>query len=283
MTMARDEAGMLKRWVDYYGNQLGFDNLIVLDDNSADGSTRDLPCTVYRLPPPPWKAPWSRTRREFFNGFTRSLLTCYDAVIVTDVDEFLVPDPIRYDGLLDYIGAASDWDVVAPVALNVLHNPRYEPDLDANKPVMAQRRFVKFAPSLCKPLITRSPSEWLAGLHGIRAPFEVDRELFMLHLKFSDLATMRAVSQQRQDLFDKEGRGSPGSSWPLGPDELTSRLLSWVNSSGPVVKDFDPGELDLRYLVHRTSDGSYRTQGSQLRAMKQNPLRQLPDRFRSLL
>ena len=41
---------MLPRWVQYYGDQLGQDNLVVLDDNSVDGSTEHLPCTVLRLP-----------------------------------------------------------------------------------------------------------------------------------------------------------------------------------------------------------------------------------------
>lgn len=57
ITMVRDEAAMLSRWVDYYGREVGLGNLVVLDDNSVDGSTTGLACPVYRLPPPPWKKP----------------------------------------------------------------------------------------------------------------------------------------------------------------------------------------------------------------------------------
>ena len=51
ITMARDEGTMLRRWVDHYSREVGVDNLVVVDDNSSDGSTDDLPCTVLRIPP----------------------------------------------------------------------------------------------------------------------------------------------------------------------------------------------------------------------------------------
>src|SRR5262245_57139984 len=59
LTTVRDEAQMLPRWLDYYGRQVGSENLLVLDDNSVDGSTKDLPCTVYQLPPAPWRMEWA--------------------------------------------------------------------------------------------------------------------------------------------------------------------------------------------------------------------------------
>ena len=43
ITMARDEGPMLRRWVDHYGRELGADNLVVIDDNTSDGSTDGLP------------------------------------------------------------------------------------------------------------------------------------------------------------------------------------------------------------------------------------------------
>ena len=63
--MVRDEAFMLPRWMSHYGGQVRLHNLIVLDDNSVDGSTGDLPCTTYRLPPPPWERGWGTTRTRW--------------------------------------------------------------------------------------------------------------------------------------------------------------------------------------------------------------------------
>ena len=51
MTVVRDERVMLPLWTRHYGAQLGVENLYVIDDNSSDGSTDDLPCDLLRLPP----------------------------------------------------------------------------------------------------------------------------------------------------------------------------------------------------------------------------------------
>lgn len=283
LTMARDEAEMLPRWLDYYGGQLGLDNVMVIDDNSVDGSTTNLPCAHLRLPTGPLELSWPTMRKTLVNGFARGLLACYDVVIFTDVDEFLVPDPARHSGLLDYLNSHRQREVIAPLAVNVLHNPRLEPPLDQARPVLAQRRFVKFAPIMCKPLIKQVASDWSAGFHGIRKPFEIDRELLLLHLKFYDVSFLATVSQQRRVISEQEGRGA-ASTWKWGAEELTSRLLSWVDTpTDHIVPEFDPSEPDLTDVVGRSDTGYFRSWGTQLGAMEKYPLRQLPERFRQVL
>lgn len=280
MTTTRDEADMLPRWVEYYGRQVGVENLLVLDDNTTDGSTKDLPCSVYRLPPAPWRWDWAAGRIRLVNGIAQGVLACYDAVVFTDVDEFLVPDPGRYDGLRDYLAARADRAVIAPLALNVLHNPDVEPDLDPARPVLTQRRFVKFTSVMCKPLVKRIPAAWRPAFHGINAAYEIDRDLLMLHLKYYDVAALRKVAEHRRMLHEHEARGASSSAWSMGGDELASELLSWVQTPpGEDVREFDPAEPDLDRVVQRKAAGFYRSEGTQLKAMKKNPLRRLPERF----
>ncbi|MEJ7707574.1 MAG: glycosyltransferase family 2 protein, partial [Nocardioidaceae bacterium] len=282
ITMSRDEADMLPRWVNYYGDQLGRDNLLILDDNSVDGSTDGLPCAVYRLPPSPWKTSFLAARGKLFNGIASGLLACYDVVIATDVDEFLVPDPALHSGLVDYLSERSDRDAIAPLALNVLHNARLEPPLDLTRPVLSQRRFVKFAPNMCRPVIKRIPADWRR--HGIKAPFEIDRDLWLMHLKYYDTAALTTVAERRHVLHQQDGRGSSGSGWALRPDELASRLLSWVViPDGDDVPEFDPREPDITNIVQPGGGGLFRSEGQQLAAMEESPLRQLPERFRQAL
>jgi hypothetical protein len=282
MTEVRDESDMLPRWVAYYARQVGTENLLVLDDNSVDGSTTDLPCTVYRLPGAPWRSAWDVGRLRIANGIANGLLACYDYVVFTDVDEFLVPDPARYDGLRGYLATRTDRDVIAPLALNVLHHTGREPDdLAPDRPVLAQRRHVKFAPVMCKPLVKRVAAPWRPAFHGIHAPYEVDRDLIMLHLKYYDVARLRKVAAHRRRLHDTEKRGADNSAWAMGPEELVAELHSWVRAArddGPV-PEFDPAEPDLRRIVHEREGGFYRSEGTQRRAMRFNPLRRLPERF----
>lgn len=283
VTMARDEADMLPRWLSYYGSQFGVGNLLVIDDNSVDGSTDDLPCQRYRLPPGPWAQSWAAVRRKIVNNFTQGLLSCYDVVVFTDVDEFLVPDPAEYTGLIDYLSKHPDDEVMAPVGVNLLHDARTELPLDSNRPVLAQRRLVKFAPGMCKPLLKRIPANWSAGFHGIKSHFEIDRELLLIHLKYFDVQARQAVVERRLDAHVNEGRGGSVSAWTMGQAELTDLLQSWVDRSPTTdIPEFDPHEPDLSGIVEARR-GYSRSSGPQLQAMRDNPLRQLPERYRTVL
>lgn len=284
MTMVRDEADMLPRWIDHYGRHLGMQNLIVLDDNSVDGSTDDLPCTLYRLPPEPWKRRWAKTRARLVNGMAQGLLACNDVVIFTDVDEFLVPDPAKYDGLLGYLAQRTDRHVIAPLAFEVMHNARVEAAFDPTRPLLEQRRFIKFSPVMCKPMLKQVPAPWEPAFHAIHAPFEVDPDLFMLHLKFYDEAALARVAEHRHRIREVEGRGSPRSFWSRSPRTLESLLASWMESAdqdGDRVPVLDVDELDFGELIRKRPDGTWRVGGvSQVGVLSKNPLRELPERFR---
>lgn len=273
---------MLPRWIDHYGRQVGLENLIVLDDNSVDGSTDDLPCTVYRLPPPPWKHAWGRTRARLVNGLANGLLGCNDVAIYTDADEFLVPDPALHDGLRDYLATRADRRVIAPVALEVMHNGRLEPPLDPERPVLDQRRFVKYSPGMCKPLLKRVRRPWTGAFHAIQAPFEVDRELFLFHLKYADERMLEETAEQRRAAHEQERRGHPGSFWPMGAEKLGRMLRRWTDAAdgGTELSEFDSAQISFDGLIAKHPDGTWRATAHQVRALEASPLQQLPERFR---
>ena len=102
LTMVRDEQVMLPRWVRHYSRECGAENLFVVDDNSTDGSTDDLPCSVLRIPS--WgDKHFESTRMRVVSNIAAALLEAYDAVLFADADEFLVADPEKYDGLRDLV------------------------------------------------------------------------------------------------------------------------------------------------------------------------------------
>jgi hypothetical protein len=283
MTMARDEGPMLHRWVAHYARHVGRGHLLVLDDGSEDGSTDEVGCAVMRLPG--LRAPhgFNRARLSLVSKIAGGLLESYDVVVFTDVDEFLVPDPARHDALVSYLSARPDDDVLAPIALNVLHHVGVDQPLRPEAPVLGQRRLAQLAPVMCKPSIKRVPRRWSANTHGIRAPYRVDPELAMFHLKFADRDTLREVADRRHALVHAEQRGG-GSSWQFPADEL-DQLLAGL-TSGVVVDDvpeLDLGSVDTGALVLRDGDDHRAPKIGQVTSLQQEALVRVPERFHGLV
>lgn len=280
LTITRDEGEMLARWVDHYGQQVGRENLIVFDDGSTDGSTDDLPCTVQRLPGFR-KGNFEAGRMSLASGVARGLLGVYDWVVFTDVDEFLIPDPAIYADLPDYLARRRE-DVLAPYALNVVHHTAVEGPLISGKPILGQRAYAKFAPLMCKPSIKRVSASWTCASHGIRAPYQPDPGLFMLHMKFADLDVLQRQADLRNQLALTVGRGK-GSSWGRSGDDLATLLTQVTRSVSADVAVFDPTTIVPAKLV-REEDGVHRAAGrGHIDNLQAQPLVRIPERLHGIV
>lgn len=278
LTMVRDEGPMLRLWVAHYARQVGLEHLIVLDDGSVDGSTDDLGCTVHRLPRLPGGAGFERARMALVSGLAEGLLAVYDYVAFVDADEFLVPDPAAYATLPDLVAARPDADVLGAIGLNVVHLPS-EAALDLGRPLLEQRSFAMFTPLMCKPALKRVAAPWAVSSHGIRTPYAVDPQLFLLHLKFADRDRLAAMSVRRNQVNAADGRAGR-SSWSKPAEELVAvfdQVMAGIDERA--VPDFDPGREQLAGVV-REIDGVFRTpQQGQLQALRRQPVRRLPRRL----
>ncbi len=280
MTMVRDEAVMLPRWVAHYAHQVGMRNLLVLDDNSADGSTTGLPCTVLQIPELPGDG-YERTRMRLVSGLARGLLAAYDYVVFVDADEFLVADPRRHADLPSFLATRSE-DVLAPVALNVMHAAGVEGPLQPDRPVLGQRSFVKFTQIMCKPAVKRVPAPWQRASHGIDVPFRVDPELFMVHLKFADRELLARSAAHRAALVAADGRGE-GSNWSRGGELVEALDRASAGVGREPVPEFDLAEVDLGAVVQRR-DGCHRAVGpGQVQALEMMPPRRVPSSLLGVL
>ncbi len=289
VTFCRNEKVFLPRWVRYYGDQLGAEHLYVVDDNSDDGSTDDLPCDVLRIPEVR-AGKFNSTRLSFVSHLSRALLELYDAVLFCDTDEFVVPDPAHYSGLRDYVARKSeDPEVLAIGAwgLNVLHVGACEPPLHPDRPLLGQRRIAKMLPIMCKPSIKWTGASWAAGTHGVKAPYEIDPDLWMFHFKFADRALLQESADHRAEMVAADGR-SQGTSWRRGGGEMIELLEEITAPVHDVdeVKEFEPWPSAERRgrLVVEAPEGTWRTpRGSQVEQMRQRPLRRVPERFHGIV
>lgn len=281
ITFCRDEARMLPLWVRYYGGQFGVENLYVVDDGSQDGSTEGLDCNVLHIPPIRG-GKFESTRMKFLGGLAASLRTLYDCVVFTDADEFVVPDPAAHSGLRDYIdGQGDDQAAVAALGLNVLHDAENEPPLDLDAPVLGQRRLAKFVPVMCKPSVNFAGAPWFAASHGIQAPYAVDPELWMFHLKYADRDLLREAADHRLRMVALDGR-SRETQWGEGGDRLVGLLEHITSHVVPAdVPEFQPPTgTALDRLVTQEGPGKFRApKGGQMQLMESEPLVRIPARF----
>jgi hypothetical protein len=283
ITMARDEGPMLRRWVEHYARELGGpDSLVVLDDNSSDGSTDDLPCPVIRIPPI-GKKPFEPSRMGLLSGLADSLLNVYDAVLFSDADEFVVADPDKFESIRHLVADRAGQEVLGVVALNLVHAPSEAP-LDPDRPLLEQRHYAKFLPLMCKPAVKRVPAAWRWASHGIMAPYAVDPDLFMFHMKYGDRDQLRAISTARNEAW-KHDRRADGTSWTLGADESVEVLdRLWDDVDLQAVKAFEVPLERLPEIIAPRKDGSFRAVGQgQVQAMQKRPLVAVPERFRGLV
>lgn len=186
VTMVYNEGDFLPLWVRHYTGQVAAEHCYVIDHGTDDGSTgRTLPpgLNVVRIP----RTPQDDSRRcVFISTFCASLLTWYETVAYTDVDELLVADPDHAGSLVELAGRLPVGGVATAVGLDVIHCPDDEAPLDWQGLVSRQRGWLRFVSSMCKPVLVRRPVAWAPGFHNIDAE-PVWAPLFLLHLRYVDL------------------------------------------------------------------------------------------------
>jgi len=184
ITMVFNEPVFLPIWLNHYGMEFNHNNLFVVDHGSTDGSIDAA--RIANLIRQPRGALDEDKRSALISTLHERLLSYYDVVIYTDVDELLVLDPATEQHLADYL-SRMPWDQVSPIGMNVLHRVGLERPLDLNQPLFHQRRFVQCDPKYFKPIVARVPMRWNAGFHRSQLEPRCDANLFLFHLRAMDI------------------------------------------------------------------------------------------------
>ncbi len=196
--MAHNEKVFLPIWLSYYSRFFAPEDIYIIDHDSTDGSIekakKDFKFNVETVHHPTVHD--NRFMLKTITDKQHKLLKKYELVVYSDADEIILPDPISYKGLSDYI-IRFKHSVIACNSRSVVQQPA-EQAIDLSKPILSQRS-VWFSEYLYnKPLVSRVPLNWAKGLHqalninGNAYVIPVDRELVLLHLSRMDLGVRKA-------------------------------------------------------------------------------------------
>ena len=190
ITMARNDMFFLSRWIAYYGEQLGNENLYVL----LDGTDQEVPenaenVNVTKLEHIDMsRAAGDKYRIGKLSDLAGQLLEKYDIVIGCDADEFLVVDPNLNVGLAQYLSGKKINTTLSGLGMDVGQNMKLEKTLDTSKPFLEQRGFALLSTRYTKPVVINKPVRWGSGFHSIKGHnFHIDKNLFLFHFGAVDM------------------------------------------------------------------------------------------------
>lgn len=206
ITMARNDAFFLSKWIEYYGKILGKENLYIY----LDGTDQPIPpdageATVVHCERIPGQVVAAEKRRlAHLSNTAAELLKTYDLVIGTDADEYLIIDPACGRTLPEYLSEITCEPSVSGLGLDVGQKMGEEQVIDRSNTFLAQRTYAVVSSRYTKPVVVSKPVQWGAGFHRIKKHnFRIDKNLYLLHFGCFD----RAMLEARFDDKDRMAAG----------------------------------------------------------------------------
>lgn len=200
ITMARNDTFFLSRWIEYYGREIGTENLYIY----LDGTDQDIPenagaAHITKLPHTDMsRSAGDKYRIGKMSDLANELLKKYDIVIGCDCDEFLIVDPALNTSLTKYLSNTEIHTTLSGLGLDVGQHLTHEKPLDSSKPFLAQRAYALLSTRYTKPVVINRPVRWGSGFHSINGHnFHIDPNLYLLHFGAVDMEMLVAKAASR--------------------------------------------------------------------------------------
>ncbi|MBE6456937.1 MAG: glycosyltransferase family 2 protein [Alphaproteobacteria bacterium] len=200
ITMARNDTFFLSRWIEYYGREIGTENLYIY----LDGTDQDIPenagaAHITKLPHTDMsRSAGDKYRIGKMSDLANELLKKYDIIIGCDCDEFLIVDPALNTSLAQYLSDKQINTTLSGLGLDVGQHLTHEKPLDSSKPFLAQRAYALLSTRYTKPVVINRPVRWGSGFHSINGHnFHIDPNLYLLHFGAVDMDMLVAKAASR--------------------------------------------------------------------------------------
>ena len=207
ITMARNDEFFLSRWIKYYGEQLGKENLyIYLDGLDQTAPSNAGKANIKKLPHKEEAVQrGDKTRIILLSSLANELFKKgYDIVIGCDCDEFLIIDPALNISLKEYLSTIKNKTSVSGLGLDIGQDLNSEKKLDMNKNFLEQRNYALLSTRYTKPVVLMKPATWGSGFHSVKGHnFHIDKNLYLLHFGGVDLDMIKNKIGDRNPSWEK--------------------------------------------------------------------------------
>lgn len=198
-TVVKNEYVYLPILMRYYSQFFEPEDMTILDNDSTDHSIN-----AFKIPKGVIVERVLSPHEDYFDhnflvntvqNKQAELLKKYKAVLFAEVDEMVVPDPAVYPGgLTEYLlkFLESPQKLAKLVGAEIWHNATYEPPIDFNRPILQQRRLVRWNHYYNKALLSKIPLNYSNGFHLCNQQVDQDKNFYLFHLQFIDYDYFRA-------------------------------------------------------------------------------------------
>ena len=188
--MVRNDEFFLRKWVEYYGRELGQENLYIYYDGVDQGIDDFCQGTNAFVHPKigTQVVAAEKGRMKFLSEKAAELFAKgYDLVIGVDADEYIVVDPRLGIGLREFL-SKKDIDVcLSPLGLDFGQKIDEEGDLSFEETFLSQRHYAQIGTRYTKPSIIAKPCRWGSGFHRVKGHnFHIAPDLYLLHFGYAD-------------------------------------------------------------------------------------------------
>ena len=207
LTMVRNDDFFLRKWVEYYGRELGRENLYIFYDGE-DQALGDFCQGTNAFVHPKigtQVVAAEKGRLKFLSEKAAELFAKgYDLVIGVDADEYIVVDPKLGIGLREFL-SRQDIDVcLSPLGLYFGQKLDEEDDLSMERSFLSQRHYAQIGTRYTKPSIIAQPCRWGSGFHRVKGHnFHIASDLYLLHFGYAD----KRILEERLGDVDRVAQG----------------------------------------------------------------------------
>ena len=190
LTMVRNDDFFLRKWVEYYGSELGKENLYIYYDGEDQSIASFCEGTnVFSHPKIGTQVVSAEKERlRFLSEKAAELFDKgYDLVIGVDADEYIVADPKLNIGLREFLSQQKIDTSLSPLGLDFGQKLGEEGDLSMEETFLSQRHYAQIGTRYTKPSIIAKPCRWGSGFHRVKGHnFHIAQDLYLLHFGYAD-------------------------------------------------------------------------------------------------